>query len=166
MKLTPSLLLGAALLSTSLFISCGEKKDSASDDSDSANTENVETKDTPETLGDEMIVEMGALADALISAKDKASAETAVTKIDGIGDNVDAIAARMDKLETPSDEAKLALDAKMDKAMEAMDAKMQGAMKALMQNPEVSQILGPAMEKFGKRMQENDKVFERFGKKK
>ena len=169
MKLTPSLLLGAALLSTSLFISCGEKKDSASGDSDpdsAESTEKVETKDTPNTLADEMIVEMGALADALISAKDKASAEAAVSKIDGVGNNIDAIAARMDKLETPSEEDKLSLDAKMDKAMEAMDAKMQGAMKALMENAEVAQILGPAMEKFGKRMQENDKVFERFGKKK
>jgi len=43
---------------------------------------------------------------------------------------------------------------------------MQGAMTALMQNEELSQILGPAMEKFGKRMKGHDKVFERFGKKK
>jgi len=163
MKLTPSLLLGAALLSTSLLISCGEKKEEASGDS---NAENVAVTDTPDSLGDEMIVQMNALADALMSATDKASAEAAVMKIDGVGDEIGKIAARMDKLETPSDEVKLALDAKMDKGKEAMDAKMKGAMGTIMQNEEVAGILGPAMEKFGKGMKEHDKVFERFGKKK
>ena len=101
-----------------------------------------------------------------MSATDKASAEAAVMKIDGVGDEIGKIAARMDKLETPSDEVKLALDAKMDKGKEAMDAKMKGAMGTIMQNEEVAGILGPAMEKFGKGMKEHDKVFERFGKKK
>ena len=164
MKLTPSLLLGAALLSTSLLISCGEKKDSASGDSDSANSANSEKVETPGTLTDEMIVEMGSLADALMSAKDKASAEASVTKIDSIGDNLADIAARLDKLETPSDEEKLALDAKMDKVTEAIKAKMKSGMPALMENAEVSQLLTPAMKRFGERMEANDKVFERFGK--
>ena len=164
MKLTPSLLLGAALLPSILLSSCGKKNDPAAGDPDSANSEKVEKKETPDTLTDELAVEMNAFCDAILSAKDKASAEATVSKIDSIGDNLADIAARLDKLETPSDEEKLALDAKMDKVTEAIKAKMKSGMPALMQNPEVSQLLTPAMKRFGERMEANDKVFERFGK--
>jgi len=165
MKLTKSILLCAAFASTSFFVSCDDKKDSETSGSDGAAAV-AEKKDTPDTLTDEMIVQFHALGDALVSAKDKASAEASVKQIEGVGDAMAAIATRMDKLETPSDEEKLALDAKMDKVQEGMEAKMGEAMKSLMANEEVAKIIGPAMQKFGERMSEHDKVFERFGKKK
>lgn len=109
---------------------------------------------------------MNALADALATAKDKASAEEAVKKIDGIGDAVDSIATRLDKLETPSEEGKKALNQKTDKAQEAMEKKMGGLIGAMMSNEEIGTVLGPAMEKFGERMEKHNPIFERFGKKK
>jgi len=153
-----------AFASASLFVSCDKKEDAES--SDGEGTEAVVKKDTPDSLTDEMIAGMNKLADVFSSAKDKESAEAAVTKIDAIADEFAAIAGRMDKLDTPTDEEKLALDAKMDKASDDMQKKMAGTMTTLMQNQEVAQILGPAMQKFGERMAEHDKVFERFGKKK
>lgn len=162
MKLTKTILLCTAFATTSLFVSCDDKKDAGSGDSGGA----AAVVDTPDTLTDEIIVQMNALADAMVSAKDTDSAEAAVTKIEGISDKLDDIAARMDKLETPSEEKKKALDEKMDKATEGMQEKVGGAMTTVMGNPDVAKILGPAMQKFGERMKENDKIFERFGKKK
>ena len=164
MKRTTALRLfsiATAVTAPLLFTSCGEKKDGGGDDN--AQTENT---DTPDSLTDELIVQMNALADALATAKDKASAEEAVKKIDGIGDAVDSIATRLDKLETPSEEGKKALNQKTDKAQEAMEKKMGGLIGAMMSNEEIGTVLGPAMEKFGERMEKHNPIFERFGKKK
>ncbi|MFK7911715.1 MAG: hypothetical protein AB8F34_14095 [Akkermansiaceae bacterium] len=144
-----------------LFTSCGDKKDGGGDDS-----AQTEKKDTPDSLTDELIVQMNALADAMVSAKDKASAEEAAKKVEGIGDAVESIATRLDKLETPSEEDKKKLDEKMDKAQEAMGEKMGAVMGAMMSNEEIGEVLGPAMQKFGERMKKHDPIFERFGKKK
>ncbi len=163
MKLTKSALFSVALASSFCVISCGEKKDAASGDSDGAAA--VVKKDTPDSLTDEMIVQMGAFSDAIMSAKDKASSEAAVKKIEGVSDKIDGIAARLDKLETPSEEEKIALDEKMDKSQDAMKEKMGAVMPTIMQNPEVGEIIGPALQKFAERMKSNDKVFKRFGKK-
>ena len=164
MKLNQSIFLCAAFASMSLFVSCDKKEEAESSDGDS--TAAVAKKDTPDSLTDEMIAGMNKLADAMSSAKDKESAEAAVKKIEAVADEFAALAGRMDKLETPTEEEKEALNTKMDKASEEMEKKMGGVMSAMMQNQEIAQIIGPAMQKFGERMSEHDKVFERFGKKK
>lgn len=164
MKLTKSIFLSFAFATATVFVSCDGKKDDA-ENSGAKDSEATAVVDTPDSLTDELIVQMNKLGDTLLGAKDKASAEAAVEKLSAIGKDITAIANRMDKLETPSEEKQKALDAKMDAAQEAMEDKMKGFM-ANMGNPDVAQIIGPAMQEFGKSMSENDKVFERFGKKK
>ena len=170
------LISAAAAASTAfLFTSCGEKKDSTDNGNDSAPTEENENKepnkeaknvDTPDSLTDELIVQMNVLADAMGSITDKASAEAAVTQINGVGDAFEAIAARLDKLETPSEEEKQRLEAKMDEASSASKAKMKPVMELIRQNQDVASVIGPAMAAFKERMRKLDPIFERFGKKK
>ena len=47
-----------------------------------------------------------------------------------------------------------------------MEKKMGGLIGAMMSNEEIGTVLGPAMEKFGERMEKHNPIFERFGKKK
>jgi len=161
---TTILCLTATMLSSAVFVSCGQKKDQEAG-GESGNTEAV-AADNVDTLTDELTMLLNKLGDTMLSAKDKATAEAAVKNIEGIGDEVEALAQRFDKLETPSEEEKLRLDAKMQKASEPLEAKMKEAMPQLFANKEVATILGPAMQKFSMRMAESDAIFERFGKKK
>lgn len=121
-------------------------------------------KDTADTLSDEMVTQMGELADAVSSAKDKDSAEAAAKKIDEIGDEFVAIAKRLEALGDPSDEDKKLVEEKMDKAEKEMRGKMADGMKDMMKNPEAAKIIGEAMEKFGKKMDDAEKIFEKYGK--
>jgi hypothetical protein len=156
----------ATAASASLFFtSCGEKKDGDGGADGDGNTQ-TEKKDTPDILTDEMITQMNAFADAMLSIKDKASAEEAIKKIDSIGDEIETLAGRFDKLETPSEAEKERLEEKMNNAEDALEKKMESSMPAIMSNPEVAGVLMPAMMKFGERMKKHDPVFERFGKKK
>ena len=164
MKRTTTLRLFSAITAASaalFFTSCGDKKDADGGGDDSTAEQKV---DTPDSLTDELIVQMNALADAVSSAKDKATAEEAVKKMNGVSDEIDAISARLDKLETPSEEERKRLDEKMENATKPMDDKMEKVMGDLMKNEEVANIIMPALMEFGKRMSKNEAIFKRFGK--
>ena len=169
MKLTKSILLGFAFSAATLLVSCDDKKESTegsgSKESAEGSGSSAAVVDTPDSLTDELIVEMNKFADILLSAKDKASAEAAAKKLPMIGDEITAIAARMDKLDTPSEAVKIALDAKMEATEKAMEKRMGGFAETMGTNPEVAQIIGPAMQEFVINMNKNDKIFKRFGKK-
>jgi len=162
MKLTKSIFLCASLLSASTLISWSDTTSAEPSVKDTPKI--IAKKDSAESLTDELITGMNKLADTIGSATDKGTAEAAAKKIAALGDDFSAIAGRMDKLDTPSEEEKKALDIKMTKASEEMKKKMQGSMTTLMQNPEIAEILAPAMMEFGQRMNKHNKVFERFGK--
>jgi len=121
-------------------------------------------KDTAASLSDEMATQMGELASAVESAKDKESAEKAATRIDEIGDEFVAIAGRFDALGDPSEDDKKLVEEKMDKAEKENEEKMKSAMKNIMSNPEVGAILGKAMEGFGKKMEGVEDTFKKYGK--
>ncbi|MDC1309904.1 hypothetical protein N8X69_02765 [Opitutales bacterium] len=70
-------------------------------------------QDTVYSLTDELIVQLNNLGDSFESAKDKASGEGFVKKIAIIGDEIESIAARMAKLDTPGDEERAHLEEKM-----------------------------------------------------
>ena len=108
---------------------------------------------------------MNKIADAITSAKDKASAEEAVKSLNTISDEIAAVAARMDKLKTPDDAELIRLDDKMKTASAAVGQKMNDAMPTIMTNEEVAVVIGPALQEFGVHMAEHEKVFKRFGKK-
>jgi len=130
----------------------GEKKDAAG--------AKVAKQDTVDSLTDELIVQLNHFGDAIVSAKDKASAEEAVKKLNVIGDEIAAIAARLDKLETPSDVEKERIEEKMLYADKARNH-MEGAMQAVMFDEKVSGIIAPAVGEFAARMKEHQAIFDR-----
>ena len=121
-------------------------------------------KDTADSLSDELVSKMGELATAIETAKDKESAEKAATEIDNIGDEFVAIAKRLDALGEPSEEDKKLVEEKMEKSQGGDGNKMSAAMKSVMTNQEVGAIIGKAMQGFGKKMEEAEKTFEKYGK--
>ena len=161
---TTILCLSVSMLSSAVFVSCDQKKHRRAGGNSDAAAEAV-APDNADTLMDELIVLMNKFADTMISATDKTAAEAAGKKIEEIGDEFEALAKRLDKLEAPSEEEKVRLDAKMDKANEAMEAKMKEAMPNVFGNQEVAGVLGPAMEKFSERMKKCAPIFKRFGMK-
>ena len=154
---------------TSLFItSCGENKDAETGASTEAqeaeaNTETPKAEDTLDSLTDELIVQLHEYADAVLSVSDKATAEAAVAKLGTIGDEVEAIASRLDKIEQPDEATNMAVDEKMKNAGNEIKKKMQAAGQIMSDN-EVASILIPALQKFGMRMAEQEKIFMRFGR--
>jgi acyl carrier protein len=149
------------LASSSLFFSACEKKAAES-------TEAVEVEqavDTLDSLTDELVVQLNQYADIVLAVKDTATAQEAVTNLNTVADAIAAIAARLDKIEIPDEAANIAVDEKMKTASMAIKQKMQAAGE-IMSNEEVAGILIPALQNFGKRMAEQEKVFMRFGSQK
>jgi acyl carrier protein len=149
------------LASSSLFFSACEKKAAES-------TEAVEVEqavDTLDSLTDELVVQLNQYADIVLAVKDTATAQEAVTNLNTVADAIAAIAARLDKIEIPDEAANIAVDEKMKTASMAIKQKMQAAGE-IMSNEEVAGILIPALQNFGKRMSEQEKVFMRFGSQK
>ena len=164
----------ALIASTSCFFSsCGEKEtpetettteaaNAVAADASVTEKETVQ-QDSPETLTDEFVVQMDLSLDAMLSAKDKATADEASKKIFSIGDNIAAIAARLDKLETSSDEEKRQLLDKSEVAFKLFIEKANSpAMANILDDPEILQALAPAREHFSRSMQEFGIVFGRF----
>tara|TARA_B110000285_G_scaffold151220_1_gene168785 strand:- start:1694 stop:2347 length:654 start_codon:yes stop_codon:yes gene_type:complete len=149
------------LASSSLFFSACEKKAAES-------TEGVEVEqavDTLDSLTDELVVQLNQYADIVLAVKNTATAQEAVTNLNTVADAIAAIAARLDKIEIPDEAANIAVDEKMKTASMAIKQKMQAAGE-IMSNEEVAGILIPALQNFGKRMAEQEKVFMRFGSQK
>lgn len=155
------------------FSSCGEKETPETETateaanalaSDAAVTEKETVQqDSPGSLTDEFVVQMDLSLDAMLSAKDKATADEASKKIFSIGDSIAAIAARLDKLETSSDEEKRQLLNKSEVAFKLFIEKANSpAMGEILNDPEILQALAPAREHFSRSMQKFGKVFGRF----
>lgn len=146
------------------FTSCGEKKDTEDKASTEAkaSTEVQKSQDTLDSLTDELIVQLNQYAETVLSVKDTTTANAAIANLDVIGDAIGAIAARLDKIETPDEATNIAVDEKMKNASNAIKQKMQAAGQ-IMSNQEVAGILIPALQNFGMRMAEHEKVFKRFG---
>lgn len=159
----------ATFASTSIFFtSCGEKKDAEAGASTEAQETEASTapqlaEDTLDSLTDELIVQLKEYADAVLSVTDKASAEAAVAKLTTIGDEIEAIASRLEKIEVPDEATNIAVDEKMTNAGNEIKNKMQAAGQIMSDN-EIASIMIPALQKFGMRMAEQEKIFMRFGK--
>jgi len=141
------------------LISCGgdDKKDSG------GSTATPEKKaDSYDSLSDEMLSVMNSLADALGSVKDKATAEAAAKKIDGLVPQVNDIAARLKKLGKPSKEQAQKINAKMDAADAKFEEKMKVGMGAAMSDPEVGKVIMTAMNDFGEKTKEMDKLVQDY----
>ena len=168
-------LFAIALIATAscFFASCGEKEtpetESATQAANGIAADAAVTKketvqqDSPESLTDEFVVQMDLSLDAMLSAKDKATADEASKKIFSIGDSIAAIAARLDKLETSSDEERRQLLDKSEVAFKLFIQKANSpAMGDILNDPEILQALAPAREHFSRSMQKFGIVFGRF----
>lgn len=118
-------------------------------------------QDTVDSLTDELIVQRKHFCEAIASAKDKASAQEAVQKLSRTADEIAAIAARLDKLETPTEEEKERIEEKMLSADKAMEEKFEEAMQDAIFNEKVSGIIAPAAQEFIARMEEHIAIFDR-----
>lgn len=155
------------------FSSCGEKEtpetetateaaNAVAADASVTEKETVQ-QDSPESLTDEFVLQMDLSLDAMLSAKDKVTADEASKKIFSIGDNIVAIAARLDKLETSSEEEKRQLLDKSEVAFKLFIQKANSpAMGDILNDPEILQALAPAREHFSRSMQKFGIVFARF----
>ena len=94
------------------FASCGEKK--GGETAPEAPEAAAEKQDTPDSLTDELLDQLNVYADTLLAIKDKAGAEEAAKQLTIIGDDIEAIALRLDKLDTPSEEEQKRLNEKMN----------------------------------------------------
>ena len=157
------------LASTSCFLaSCGEKKNTEA----AANTEVPEAQaeaakpDTYESLTDEIIVQLNNLGDAMALTKDKASSEEFVKKLATIGDEIEDIGARFDKLEPLSDEDIARTEEKIKKSTKGFEKKFEDFFVAFVMNDEIGPNVGAGLTKFQKRMDKLPDVFARGDKKK
>ncbi len=157
------------ITASSLFlVSCGDKKEEATEtNTEASEGEKAEVvkKDTLASLTDELVVQLNQYADIVLAVKDTATAQEAVGNLDKVGDAIGAIAARLDKIEMPDEATNIAVDEKMKNASMAIQQKMQAAGQ-IMSNQEVAAVLIPALQNFGMRMAEHEKVFMRFGSQK
>jgi len=111
-----------------------------------------EKKDTYDSLTGELIVQMKNLGNAFDSAQDKASGEAFVKKLAVIGDEIEAISARMGKLETPSDEDIARIQEKMQNSTKQFKDQFGSFLVRFMQSDELGENVGSAMTEFQKRM--------------
>lgn len=123
-------------------------------------------QDTVYSLTDELIVQLNNLGDSFESAKDKASGEGFVKKIAIIGDEIESIAARMAKLDTPGDEERAHLEEKMKNSTKGFRKKFGTFFMTFVQNDELGNNVGSAMTEFQARMDKLPPFFDRGGQKK
>ena len=143
----------ATLASTTIFFtSCGEKKDAESGASAEAQEAEAPKQDDFDSLTDELILQINNLGDAFDSARDKASGEAFVKKLAVIGDEIEAISARMGKLETPSDEDIARIQEKMQNSTKQFKDQFGSFLVRFMQSDELGENVGSAMTEFQKRM--------------
>ncbi|MDG2400937.1 MAG: hypothetical protein P8M04_10220 [Akkermansiaceae bacterium] len=161
----------ASFASISIFLaSCGEKKDEEAQSTTEANTEapeaEVAKQDTYDSLIDETIVQLNKLGDAFESAKDKASGKEFVKKLSVIADEIESISARMDKLETPSDQELARLGEKIENSTKNRDDQFRSFFERFLTNDELGENVGSAMTEFQARMDKLPQIFRRGDKKK
>ena len=125
----------AIFVSSSMFYACAGEK-----------------KDTYDSLSDELIVQINNLGNAFDSAQDKASGEAFVKKLAVIGDEIEALSARMGKLETPGDEEIARIQEKMKNSTKKFDDQFGNFFVRFMQNDELGENVSAAMTKFQARM--------------
>jgi len=102
--------------------------------------------DTHEKLADDTISIMNKMGDAIAGVKDKASAEAAKTKIEGLVKEMKALKERGDKIGEATGDQKTKLEEKIQKAAQDVQTKMMGAMTQLQSaGPEAAAIIQSAM---------------------
>lgn len=150
MKLNLSKITAVASVALSmLFVSCGEDKKKA---------------DTLDSLADEVVDTINRVPEAMSKIKDKGSAQEAADVIGEVGDELVAIAERMEKLDEPSDEEKKAMDKKIEEGIKGGDETMSKIDPAVMGDPEIQKIINEAMKGFMEKMKKAEATFKKYGK--
>ncbi len=117
--------------------------------------------DSAEAIADDAIVQMDRMATALLTVKDKESAEKAVTELMAIAGDLKKIAARAKTAATPTPEEKAKVLAKMQaKSLEIKNRLGQAKEQLAKAGLEAAAVLGKGMMEFGRAMQEVGQAFE------
>ncbi len=140
----------ASVALSMLFVSCGEDKKSKAD--------------TLDSIADEVIATLNRMPEAMSSIKDKESAQAAADVIKEVGTELEDIAARLEKLDVPSDEEKKRIDKKIEDGIAGGDEKMGNLDPKVMADPEIQKIIGEAMQSFGETMKKVEPIFKKYGK--
>jgi hypothetical protein len=163
-------LLSISTIATSaiLFASCGEKKAAGTEAGTQAPEAeayevDAETQAMAESLTDELIAQLNEFADAMISATDRATAEASVEKLGTVADAIADIAARINNLKTPDEATRTRLREKMMQANQALDQRLIANMQNMMNDEELSNIMGPALMEFQSKLSAHEKTFNRLG---
>jgi hypothetical protein len=170
---TLKLLSIATFASTSMFFtSCGEKKDAETEANNEAQKAEASTaaqqaENTLDSLFDELIVQFNEAHEAVRSATDKASAEESAKQILIIADEIESIAARLDKLETSSEEEVARCYTKMSSYHHARAAHYEkmAVLQPIINSQEVEPIMGRAMAYLERRTDKLTPFFEHLEKK-
>lgn len=147
----PTALLTIALLSSGLLVSCDKSKEAEAE----KKTEKVAA--TPKEKADALLVKLVAGVEktvvALESVTDKASAEAAAVKIKEAGAELSKLVPEVEVMKKElSEEDNTAMKASAEAAMTPIMGRMSEAMQKVAANPEVSEVLMPAIMEFQKAM--------------
>ena len=156
---TPYWILSALIASGLALTSCSKEDSSAETSTEPGNAASGTSKH--EQYATEISDALEEVVKTVTTAKDKESTQKAVERIDEIGDRFADIAAKLEKMDPPSEETKKEITEKM----EARDAKLQESMSAkidqtLADLDEESQVM--LMEAMGEFFQKMEEVGETF----
>ena len=122
--------------------------------------------DSPEAVVNDAMSQMDRMVDALLTVKDKASAETAVKDLMGVTEELKKIAVRAKTVGQPTAEQKEQLMAKMQAKTAEMKTRLAAGKEQLAKaGVEAAAVLGKGMMEFGKAMQEVGQAFQAADKK-
>lgn len=137
----------------------------AGQDSQEGSGDGITNEDNADDLINDFVIRMNIIISTLVNTKDAASAQQAADQLKNGCDTLTALVERLDKLDTPDDEHLVRIRARMSAVNNANAEKVQKFMPIMLNNEEISTILGPALEDFEDKMSKHDDVFERFGMK-
>jgi serine/threonine protein kinase len=125
--------------------------------------EEVIAQDTLNSLSNEFIIQLNRFTDVMMSVNDRASAEEAAEKLGAIGDEMEAIAARLAVIEPPNAWEKSRIEEKM--ASMTIDQQISSSLEIISADSGLARIVQPAVADLDDRMKNLNLVFERYGMK-
>ena len=106
---------------------------------------------------------MSSFADTVSTIRDKESAEAAAAKFDKIATDFEALASKMEKIGVPTGKQIEEFSALFSKTEKELQEKMQPVLGFLLGDEEVGEVLSPAFQSFGERMEKLNPIIEKWG---
>ncbi len=153
------LLLTPLLASLSLALASCKKGDDSADGSGGGKNQRGQKLDPHVKLATEALKLSSGLADIFAAVKDPETAKTVAGELDELYAQFESINKRMETLGAPTGELKMKIQKMFESEQKMIGERMGGAMAIFLGDKAVGQIVLPALESFGTRM-ENLKAIE------